>query len=183
MKTVLWQGVAFHSLEYFNIQENNDHYVVVSKIIGSYRKKIYSVSYQLMINKQWEVEEFLIDSEVNMTKNTLTGKKTTTNWEINHFDNPDFMGFQYIDISLTPFTNTLPINNLQLKIGNSKEIDIIYIDLINNDITPVRQRYTRTDLHEYLYENIVSDFTARIQVDENGLVLNYPGLFKKIAGN
>ncbi|ULT23246.1 putative glycolipid-binding domain-containing protein [Sphingobacterium sp. E70] len=75
MKTVLWQGVAFHSLEYFNIQENNDHYVVVSKIIGSYQKKIYSVAYQLMINKQWEVEKFLIDSEVNMTQNTLTGKK------------------------------------------------------------------------------------------------------------
>ncbi|MDF2475354.1 MAG: uncharacterized protein K0S24_837, partial [Sphingobacterium sp.] len=126
MKTVLWQGVAFHSLEYFNIQENNDHYVVVSKIIGSYRKKIYSVSYQLIINKQWEIEEFLIDSEIDMTKNTLTGKKTATNWEINHFDSPDFKGFQYIDISLTPFTNTLPINNLQLKIGDSKEIDIIY---------------------------------------------------------
>lgn len=76
MKTVLWQGVAFHSLEYFNIQENNDHYVVVSKIIGSYRKKIYSVSYQLIINKQWEIEEFLIDSEIDMTKNTLTGKNS-----------------------------------------------------------------------------------------------------------
>ncbi|MEI2274537.1 putative glycolipid-binding domain-containing protein [Sphingobacterium sp. ML3W] len=183
MKTVLWQGVAFHSLEYFNIQENDDHYVVASKIIGSYRKKIYSIYYQLIINKQWEIEEFLIDSEVNRTKNILTGKKTDINWEINHFDNPSFRGFQYIDISLTPFTNTLPINNLQLKIGDSKEIDIIYIDLINSDITPVRQRYTRTHLYEYLYENIVSDFTARIQVDENGLVLNYPGLFEKIAGN
>ncbi|MDF2515648.1 MAG: hypothetical protein K0R59_944 [Sphingobacterium sp.] len=152
MKTILWRGVAFNSLEYFNIQEKQDHHIVVSRIIGYYQEKIYSATYQLTINKQWEIEEFFIDSEV-------------------------------IDISLTPFTNTLPINNLQLKIGDSKEIDIIYIDLINNQITPVRQRYTRTDFNEYLYENIVSDFTVHIQVDENGLVLNYPGLFEKIAGN
>lgn len=183
MKTVLWQGIAFPSLEYFSLQEKEDYYIVASKIIGSYQQKIYSASYRLIINKQWKIEEFLIDSEVNMTKNILTGKKTGINWEINHFDNPSFKGFHYIDISLTPFTNTLPIDNLQLKIGDSKEIDIIYIDLINSDITPVRQRYTRTDLHEYLYENIVSDFTAYIQVDENGLILNYPGLFEKIAGN
>jgi hypothetical protein len=183
MKTILWRGVAFNSLEYFNIQEKQDHHIVVSRIIGYYQEKIYSATYQLTINKQWEIEEFFIDSEVDMIKNTLTGKKTGINWEINHFDNPSFKGFLYIDISLTPFTNTLPINNLQLKIGDSKEIDIIYIDLINNQITPVRQRYTRTDFNEYLYENIVSDFTVHIQVDENGLVLNYPGLFEKIAGN
>jgi len=183
MKTLLWQGIAFPSLEYFSIQENEDYHVVASKIIGSYQQKIYSASYRLIINKQWEINEFFIDSEVNAVKNTLTGRKTDTNWEINHSVDPNFKGFQYIDISLTPFTNTLPINNLQLKIGDSKEIDIIYIDLINSDIKPVQQRYTRTDLHEYLYENIVSDFTAHIQVDESGLVLTYPGLFEKIAEN
>ncbi|WP_104383055.1 putative glycolipid-binding domain-containing protein [Sphingobacterium sp. HMA12] len=183
MKTLLWQGIAFPSLEYFSLQENKDYYVATSKIIGSYQQKIYSASYRLIINKQWEINEFLIDSEVNAVKNTLSGRKTDTNWEINHSDAPRFKSFQYIDISLTPFTNTLPINNLQLKIGDSKEINIIYIDLFNSDIKPVRQRYTRTDLHEYLYENIVSDFTAHIQVDENGLVLTYPSLFEKIAEN
>lgn len=183
MKTLLWQGIAFPSLEHFSLQEKEDYYIVASKIIGSHQQKIYSASYRLIINKQWEINEFLIDSEVNAVKNTLTGRKIDTNWEINHTVHPNFKGFQYIDISLTPFTNTLPINNLQLEIGDSKEIDIMYVDMINSDIKPVRQRYTRTDLHEYLYENIVSEFTARIQVDESGLVLTYPGLFEKIAGN
>lgn len=40
MKTLLWQGIAFPSLEYFSLQENEDYHVVASKIIGSYQQKM-----------------------------------------------------------------------------------------------------------------------------------------------
>lgn len=183
MKTILWRGIAFSSLEYFNIQENDEHYHVRSKVIGYFQENIYSVTYQLTINKLWEITTFHIDAEVNAVQHILTGKKIDANWEINQYMDKDFEGYQYIDISLSPFTNTLPINNLKLEIGESKEISVIYIDLISNTIKPVLQRYTKTAPDEYLYENIISDFSTHIQVDKTGLILNYPGLFKMIASH
>lgn len=180
MKTLIWKGIAYQSLEYFNLKENNENYIVESRIIGSYKKQIYNVSYNLTIDKNWTIQEFNIESEVNTVKNRLIGKKLQNNWEINNAIDPGFKDFIFIDISLTPFTNTLPINHSHIPKGGSQEIKVIYIDVLNNIIKPAPQLYTRISEDQYRYENLLSDFKADILVDENGLVVNYPGLFEKM---
>lgn len=179
MRTLIWKGITYQSLEYFNLKESNENYIVESRIIGSYKEQIYNVKYNLTIDNNWKIQEFNIESEVNSVKNKLTGKKLQNNWKINNVINPDFKDFIFIDISLTPFTNTLPINHLQIPEGNSQEIKVIYIDVLNNIIKPVPQLYTRISMDQYRYENLTSDFKADILVDKNGLVVNYPGLFEK----
>ncbi|MGE8554254.1 MAG: putative glycolipid-binding domain-containing protein [Chryseobacterium jejuense] len=181
MKTLIWQGIAFQSLEYFSIKENEEVSTVTSKIIGCYENNMYAVDYQLIIDPDWNIQEFTIESEINTVKNTLTGKKHQDEWEIDNVINPDFKGFNFIDISLTPFTNTLPINNLKLIENKSQEIKVIYIDILNNLVKPVTQQYTKTGPYTYHYDNLQTDFKSDIVVDENGLVVNYPKLFDKIA--
>lgn len=181
MKTLIWQGIAFQSMEYFSIQENDKYIQVASKIIGCYENNMYTVDYRLTIDPEWNIQEFTIESEINTVKNRLTGKKYQDEWEINNVINLDFKGFNFIDISLTPFTNTLPINNLKLSENDAQEVKVIYIDVLNNIIKPVTQQYTRIATHTYHYDNLQTDFKADILVDESGLVVHYPKLFDKIA--
>jgi hypothetical protein len=181
MKTLIWQGIAFQSLEYFRIQENDKNIQVASKIIGYYENNMYTVDYRLTIDPDWNIQEFTIESEINTVTNTLAGKKYQNQWEINNTVNPDFEGFNFIDISLTPFTNTLPINSLKLTENEAHEIKVIYIDVLNNLVKPVTQQYTKIDSQTYHYDNLQTDFKADILVDENGLVIHYPKLFDKIA--
>jgi hypothetical protein len=43
------------------------------------------------------------------------------------------------------------------------------------------QRYTCLEpLKRYRYESIDSDFTRDIEVDRSGLVVTYPGLFRRL---
>lgn len=43
------------------------------------------------------------------------------------------------------------------------------------------QRYTCLEPHKlYRYESLDSDFTRDITVDENDLVIEYPGLFRRV---
>lgn len=181
MKTLIWQGIAFQSIEYFNLKENDKDIQVTSKIIGCYENKMYAVDYKLIIDSDWNIQEFMIESEINTIKNTLTGKKYQEEWEINNVVNLDFKGFNFIDISLTPFTNTLPINNLKLAENDTQQIKVIYIDVLNNLVKPVTQQYTRTAPYTYHYDNLQTDFKSDILVDDHGLVVNYPKLFDKIA--
>lgn len=181
MKTLLWQGIAFQSMEYFTLKENGKGSKVSSKIIGCYQSKIYSVDYELIIDLDWNIQEFIIESEINSVKNKLTGRKLQDEWEINNVINPDFKEFSFIDISLTPFTNTLPINNLKLSENNPKEIKVIYIDILSNLVKPVAQQYTKIGPYTYHYDNLQTDFTSDIVVDDHGLVVTYPELFDKIA--
>ncbi|ASE62348.1 hypothetical protein EGY07_03685 [Chryseobacterium indologenes] len=180
MKTLIWKGIAYESLEYFTLRKRED-YTVESTIIGCYQDYLYTVNYQLAIDKDWKILEFMIESEINTIKNKITGRKLHDEWEINTVIDPDFKDFTFIDISLTPFTNTLPVNNLQLQENTSRVIDVIYIDVLNNNIRPVQQQYTRKNGNNYLYENLENDFKANVLFDEEGLVTEYHQLFKKIA--
>lgn len=76
---------------------------------------------------------------------------------------------------------TLPINRLDLHLEGSSEVQVIYCDVLQQQLKPVRQKYTRLSATQYHYENVPNDFEATITVDEWGLVMDYPGLFVRTA--
>lgn len=49
--------------------------------------------------------------------------------------------------------------------------------MLAGQLKRVAQKYTKLSDSEYLYENVPNDFEAKIQVDEFGLVVDYPMLF------
>ena len=56
-----------------------------------------------------------------------------------------------------------------------------YIQLPELTVTTDRQRYTCLDPNRrYRYESLDSDFTREIEVDGDGLVVTYPGLFRRV---
>jgi hypothetical protein len=53
--------------------------------------------------------------------------------------------------------------------------------MLNNKISPVKQKYVRLSPSVYHYENIPNDFETDIQVDESNFVVDYPQLFVRTA--
>ena len=179
MKTIIWKGKIHNSLEYLNLTKQGDRFTAESKIIGASKQKIFCVSYHLQINSDWSIDQFDINYEVNNAKKNVFGKRNAEIWVINGVNDTNFTHFNFIDISLTPFTNTQPIKNLNLNIGQQQEISVIYIDILANEIKPAKQKYTRVAERVYKYENIPNDFEANIIIDNFGLVEFYPLLFEK----
>jgi uncharacterized protein len=97
---------------------------------------------------------------------------------------PDLAGCLDIDISATPFTNTLPIRRLSLQVGETRAIAVAYVALPELHVRPLRQRYTCLAMWPdgglYRFEHLESGFTAELPVDADGLVLDYPGLFRRV---
>lgn len=87
-----------------------------------------------------------------------------------------------IDLSATPFTNTLPLRRLGLlAAGAPVELSMAYVDAATLEATADRQRYTPLSARSFRYEAIDGDFTAEVVVDADGLVLSYPPLFERLA--
>ncbi len=90
-----------------------------------------------------------------------------------------------VDIGITPATNTLPIKRLNLGVGESRDIAAAYVplpDQIDGDFLPQRaqQRYTcLVPNQKYRYEGIFRNFKAELEVDEYGLVIDYPDTFRR----
>lgn len=93
-------------------------------------------------------------------------------------DRPELDGCLEVDISITPLTNTLPIRRLGLEPGESREIRAVYIELPRLSVSVMPQRYTR--LGERLYRYQSEGFQADLSVDEHGLVVDYPGLWRRL---
>jgi hypothetical protein len=179
---ILWTGREYYSLENCLIAGNTTGAEINSTIIGSYEGKIYKVEYHIETNGNWETVFFEIDYRIGYQAQTisLTGDGKG-NWTNDGKKAEQFNGCIDIDLPLTPFTNTLPIRRLQLMPHQSQEIQVIYCDLLEQQIIPVRQKYTCLSATEYHYENIPNDFEANILVDGSGFVVDYPSLFVRSA--
>jgi hypothetical protein len=92
---------------------------------------------------------------------------------------PAFKGAIDLDLTITPFTNTLPIRRLGLEIGQTADIVTAYVDFPDLALFPNPQRYTRLSATIYHFEAIDSDFEQDITVDSDGFVVDYPTLFAR----
>lgn len=179
---ILWTGREYYSLENCQVNEQENGSTITSTIIGSYEGKLYKVEYQITTNAYWQTVLLELTSQVNNKPQTIKLEGDGNgNWIYNGTEAQQFRNCIDVDIAVTPFTNTLPIRRLQLGQNQSQEIQVIYCDLLNQEIKPVSQKYTRLSNNEYHYENIPNDFEATIKVDDAGLVIDYPGLFVRTA--
>lgn len=96
---------------------------------------------------------------------------------------PELAGCLDVDIAVTPFTNTLPIRRLPLAPA-AHEISVVYVHVPTLEMRRVGQRYTclerRADGGRWRYEGLDTGFTAELEVDSDGLVVEYPGVFRRV---
>ncbi len=89
-----------------------------------------------------------------------------------------------VDIWPTPFTNSFPIRREPMTVGERREFRMAWVCAPELTIQPQPQAYTRLADRLYLFENLDgSGFRAELPVDEDGIVLDYPDLFRRVNGN
>jgi hypothetical protein len=182
MKTnVFWKGLYYQSLEDCCITESETIIEIASVIIGADKGQLYKVDYRVQVNKKWEIIAAQINSQLNNSHISTTFQQKDGQCYINGTSDSAYVGFKYIDISLSPFTNTLPINSLQLRVGQQAVIDVVYFDILGQKILPARQIYTRLSASKYRFETDDKSFSADIEVDKGGFVTFYPQLFEKLV--
>jgi hypothetical protein len=139
------------------------------------------VHYVLRITPMWHVSQFLLFRDMEEPDLWL-GTDGNGRWgEMNGAHRPDLDGCVDIDIDCTPFTNTLPIRRLPLHVGHTADITVAYVDVETLSVEPDRQRYTRLDTHRWRFEQLATGFTQEFDVDQHGLVRDYPTLFRRVA--
>jgi len=115
----------------------------------------------------------------------------TSNGDGNWFDQQHqnlshIKGCEDVDISATPFTNTLPIRRLAWQPDQIEKLHVVYFAIPEMTIHADEQRYTcveqRPDGSTFYFEQISTGFAATLKIDADGLVSDYPGLFTKLAG-
>ncbi|MBC2886947.1 putative glycolipid-binding domain-containing protein [Ochrobactrum sp. CM-21-5] len=176
-----WRSLEGEGLEHLDLAPAEQSIRADGVIIGERSGTPYGVRYSLDCDRAWRVLHFLIE--------TTSGHRLELkadgegHWStMGSVRLPEFDGCIDIDLAGTPFTNTLPVRRLGLTPeAGTVQLDMLYVPF--DSFRPLRDSQRYTCLEEgklYRYEAADRPFTAELPVDEDGLVTDYPTLFRRI---
>jgi len=176
-----WQDWDARGIEHLVLHEAAREIVAESVVVGAANGSVFALRYRIRCDKSWRVRSAEVGIVGERRKVEIAGDGGGKWFDAAGKPIPKLAGAIDIDLSATPFTNTLPIRRLKLRAGQSAEIVAVYILVPALTMTTDPQRYTCLEpRRHYRYESIDSDFTRDIEVDSRGLVVTYPGLFRRL---
>jgi hypothetical protein len=179
-RTARWRQLDGVGLQQVTIEPEAHGLAVTGVIVGEGDAGPYAGWFNLSIDADWTVRRFTVHHPGRSLEVHAREPGRWTDEEGNLF--AEFVGCIDIDISATPFTNTLPIRRLSWQAGQSRDLDVLYIPFETLEPRIDGQCYTCIEpARRFRYEGLIDGFTAEITTDENGLVVDYPGLFERIG--
>src|SRR5688572_24461249 len=185
LRKIIWSNQADTGLEHFYLRRGDDEITADGIVIGVEENVAFRIRYKISCDLKWHVRKVVVKS---LDENEQTIRFVSDgfgNWT-NESGDPvsELTGCFDVDITATPFTNTLPIRRLNLTSGESTEIKVVYFTIPEMQVSIEPQRYTCLETSsaggKYKFESLDGGFTAVITVDADGLVEDYPELFKRV---
>lgn len=138
--------------------------------------------YRVECGPAWETRSVRVERWGRIGSRTLElARDAAGSWRVDGDRRPELDVCVDVDLGWTPATNTLPIRRLGLAVGEGRDLVAAWVrpDMV---VRPLRQRYERIGTRRYRYESRGGRFRVELDVDGNGLVLDYPGLWRRPSG-
>jgi uncharacterized protein len=177
-----WRSVQWPGLEHVLWSAGGQGFRADGLLVMADKSPV-RVSYQLHCDAGWTFRGLTITVTGAGSRRSLELSVTGEGgWLAGDRPLPELSGCADIDISCTPLTNTLPIRRLDWSPGASRDLGMAYVSVPELTVRPVRQRYTMlaSDPAAFRYES--GSFRAELPVDGDGFVLDYPGIWERVAG-
>lgn len=144
----------------------------------------FRLTYRLTWSESWQLRDAeLIVATERFTRSLNLQTDGQGHWR--HRDGraiEDLDGCLDVDIWPTPFTNSFPIRRAPMAIGERRPFRMAWIFAPDLTVHAQPQAYTRLADRLYLFEDLDgSGFRAELPVDEDGVVLDYPDLFRRVT--
>jgi len=184
---VMWLPWAGPGLEHLSLLQQQEGIVAGGLILGVQEQQPFRVRYEIHCTPHWELRAVHVSVLSAFLPSLHLFTDGAGHWTTDRGEAlPSLQGCLDVEISVTPFTNTLPIRRLALQPGATATLSMVYLAVPKLLIEVTQQRYTCLESTisggRYRFESLedgVSSFTADLPVDRDQLVLDYPGLFRR----
>jgi hypothetical protein len=182
-RTICWMPFGGVGFEHLQLRAEEGGFVARSIVLGIDEETPFRLQYKIKTDPEWRTRKLWVRAATPLGETALALRSDGHgNWRSEDgVEMPELRGCIDVDITATPFTNTLPINRLRLTPGQSAELRMVYMTTPNLEVSVSTQRYNRRgDGSDILFESPAHDFTALLPIDDAGLVLDYPRLFARV---
>lgn len=182
-REMIWTSDDGIGSEFLSLQVREDGVIADSVCFATREVGPSRVRYRVACDPDWRVRDVSVEIErpFGVPDRLHLSSDGAGQWRDEEEESlPHLGGCIDIDLSCSPFTNTLPIRRLNLQPGQTEDIRVTFIHVPSLAVEPWNQRYTGISDGTVRYESVDSDFRRELEIDEDGLVVEYPGLFTRV---
>jgi len=173
-----WEGCEA-GLEHVDVRPADGGLAISGVVVGQENGAKFGLHYRLKVDSTWRTRAVHLQTTTGRILDLESNGQGS--WAENGKHQPELQGCIDVDIQATPLTNTLPIRRLEWQAGTSIDIRLVYIAIPDLAVSSPTQRYTALEPgSRYRFESLDSGFTAELPLDEDGFVLDYPDLFRRL---
>ncbi|MGC0366380.1 hypothetical protein ABH922_004364 [Rhodococcus sp. 27YEA15] len=179
-----WQAHGAPRMESVRVQLNGNRIKASGRIIGGACSEhpAFSASYDLVTDEAGVTRRLSIRTAIAAGERQMSiSRDEEGTWMVDNGANHQrsaFDGALDVDVILSPFFNTLPIRRAELQKGsNDAEVPVAYVNLLDLRVEGATVVYSSSADGISVISPASSSTLA---VDEDGFVLDYPGLAKRI---
>ncbi|MEI5908617.1 putative glycolipid-binding domain-containing protein [Bacillus spongiae] len=180
IKEVFWESKEFVGCEYLQISKNGSRILAEGRVLFATKEEARHISYVIEMNNRWFTRNVQV-YDIGKNKSICLQSDGKGKWFSNEKHVKEMDGAIDVDISVTPFSNTLPINRVEWQEKQVRTFNMIYIDVHTLSLKNIEQEYTYlgafSEGRKFRYK--CREYKTIITVDETGLVLDYPDLFSR----
>jgi len=180
-ETLRWRRSDGRSLEVLRLYGTPSGVIAHSNVVDA-SEHAFGVEYHWTLDAAWRTQSLQLRVVHTTVHSLFIERADDAAWRIDGIHRTDLDGCEEIDLSITPFCNTLALRRFGPPPGGAGELTTLYLGFPDDSPIPSRQRYERLDDRVFKYVDLgrYSGFEARVTVDEHGLVQTYEGLFERI---
>lgn len=178
VRELMWSALAWPATEHLALRSDATG-VVADGVVVALDERPTRLAYRLECGPDWTTRR--LELSPHGEPGLVLHRRDDGRWyDDTGVGRPELDGCVDVDIALTPFTNTLPIRRLGLAVGASADVRMVYVQLEHGlAVSTDDQHYTRLGADTYRFRS--GDFTADLTVDGDGVVTDYPGLFRRLT--
>lgn len=181
--SVLWQRLDAPGSDACRVTQDEEGWQIDGSAAFLHEGHPACLSYVVQCDRGWRTTRANVAGWTRRGPVALSLSRDAGNcWMLNGASVPQGRGLCDLDLGFTPATNTSAIRRLHLAIGEREKLTALWLDPDDLSLKPLVQLYHRLDADRYAYQSPAHGFAAELRTDADGLVRDYPGLWRAETG-
>jgi uncharacterized protein len=176
-RLLVWRGIEEWLAEACEVDLQGDRLHAAGVQLGA-EPHPYEARYELTTGANWVTERLVVtvrDAEGERSLDLL--RSADGSWTADGQPLPHVQGALDCDLAFSPLTNFMPARRLA---GEPVDHVMAWVSVPDLSVRRSEQRYEPIDDRHVRYIGLDSDFTADLELDEDGLVVRYPRMAERV---
>ncbi len=177
--SIVWRRQDQPGLEFAKLVSIDGEWYLTGTVVVVQERMPCELRYRVVCGPDWRTESADIRGTLGVQPVSIQiANDAQLGWVMNGGLCAGLDGCADIDLAFTPATNTIPIRRLGLAVGESADVSAAWLRFPEMSVERLDQRYTRISEMKYRYESGGGKFVRELTVSPDGLLQEYPGLWR-----